>query len=71
MAIEADQRNDAAVAAALEQAESEFGRIDILVNNAAVCAVVGILEMKAEGSTSCWTSTSKARSTSSATSPRA
>jgi NAD(P)-dependent dehydrogenase (short-subunit alcohol dehydrogenase family) len=45
LALEVDQRDDARVQAAVAEAEAHFGRIDVLVNNAAVCAVVGILEM--------------------------
>ena len=45
VALECDQRDDAAVAVVVGQAEREFGRIDILVNNAGVLAVSGIMEM--------------------------
>jgi NAD(P)-dependent dehydrogenase (short-subunit alcohol dehydrogenase family) len=45
IALECDQRDDAAVAAVVAEAEQQLGRIDILVNNAGVLAVSGVVEM--------------------------
>ena len=61
----ADVTDARAVAAMVEAALGEFGRLDMLVNNAAVRAEVPFAEMKledgAEWSRRCWTALSCAR----------
>ncbi len=48
LAIQLDVRDDAAIAAAVQQAAAHFGGIDILINNASAIQLTGTLETPAK-----------------------
>jgi NAD(P)-dependent dehydrogenase (short-subunit alcohol dehydrogenase family) len=58
--VVADVRDDAAVAEGVRATVERFGRIDVLFNNAGICAYGLAHELRTSG-TRCWASTSRAR----------
>jgi len=59
-----DVRDDAAITKAVNDTMTQFGRIDILFNNAGICFYGKSHELTKKPGTQCSTSTSKARGSS-------